>query len=136
MSTSLHSLAKRLAPDHVELSSLRTEVSSWLESTITEDDKAVLIGDIGVVLTELAANAIDHTESEYVSVVLHVDSSAVSIEVANDGDSSSIPEVVGWGSLAEGHRGRGLRLVRALCDDIELAGDERSTIVRCRFRFS
>jgi anti-sigma regulatory factor (Ser/Thr protein kinase) len=95
-----------------------------------------LIGDIGLVLTELAANAIDHTESEYVGVVLQVDSSAVSIEVANDGDSRSIPDVVGWGSLAEGDRGRGLRLVRALCDDIELAGDEQMTVVRCRFQLS
>ena len=127
----------RLAPaNHAALSTLRRSASDWLAGELGSNAGEV-IADLTVVLTELAANVIDHTDSETVAVELALaDDGFVTLVVANDGPVSAVPPAELWGKLDEGDRGRGLRLVKSFCDEILIGGDERHTTISCRRRLA
>lgn len=57
----------------------------------------------------------------------------VVLSVANPSPVAAIPPVAGWRAapgLTVG--GRGLGIVRRLCDDIELRGDDAQAVIVCR----
>ncbi len=123
--------------DHRQLSDARQQLRAWLHggdrADALSDDRRL---DIDVVVTELAANAIDHTEADDVEVVVRVGTTWATIEVTNTGPCDLVPPVERWGDLTQGDRGRGLRIVRALADDIDIMGDGHATTIRCRVRIS
>lgn len=122
---------------HHELSGLRGRVTNWLRSDETDPRlTARLVADVDVVTTELVANAIDHTDSTWVQVDVDVGTDVVIVGVANLGPVHSVPPAECWGFLEEGDRGRGLRIVRALSNHIEISGDDRRTSVRCEIVIS
>lgn len=133
MGFTMSAFSSRIGARHVELSALREEAAVWLSQTLEESSDST-IADVSLVLTELAANVVDHTSSETVTVDLRVDDSSVTIEVSNDGPVSAVPPIGLWGEMAEGSRGRGLRLIRALCDDIAVTGDADRTCITCSYR--
>lgn len=130
-------LVRRFDADHEALSDARGEVNEWLRDhadTEVVDETTALALD--VVMTELAANVIDHTASPWVRLVVKLRPRHLMVEVANEGDMRAVPEVEQWGVLEEGHRGRGLRLVRRLGDDVDIRGDDDTTVVRWRAALS
>lgn len=117
-----------LAADHEVLSSAR---QALLASLAGELDGAV-VGDVGVVLAELAANAVDHTASTWIRVEVEVEGSVVLVIVSHDAPASSVPAVGGWACRPAAGRGLGLGIVRALCADVVVAGNGERTTLRCR----
>lgn len=126
------SFARSFTADHEVLSALRQSVSEWLADQV-ESDQA-LVADVAVVLTELAANVIDHTDAAEIDIDLRVGDADVTLEVANAGPVGAVPPIEQWGHLREGDRGRGLRLIAALCDEVVVSGDDLHTRIRCRCR--
>jgi hypothetical protein len=85
--------------------------------------------DIIAVVSELAANAICHTESGrggQFSVEVMWSGPHVSVMVG-DGGGASEPRII---EDADGEHGRGLRMVRALSVGVGVSGDERGRFVR------
>lgn len=114
---------------HLALSDVRQQVGAWLRERGEGSD--ILIGDVEMVLTELAANVIDHTASAVLDITVELPGDLVTVEVSNAGPVSAVPPVEVWGQLSEGTRGRGLRIIRALCTAVVVTGNERQTRIRC-----
>ena len=123
------SFAEEFSATHHALSGVRRQVGAWLRTQ--GHDSSVLVADVEMVLSELGANVVDHTSSPWISVALELRCDRVIVEVSNQGSARVVPAVAAWGDLAEGVRGRGLRIVRALCTTIVVTGDEQRTHVRC-----
>lgn len=131
------SFSKRFDADHRCLSDARAEVSAWLERSAAarslDPERAI---DLALVVTELAANAIDHSTTPWVWLDVDVDDDGAVVEVSNLGSVDDVPPVEEWASLEPTDRGRGLRIVQALTTNIEVGGDDGSTRVRCRLPLS
>ena len=129
-SDATHFTAKIPAAHH-QLSEARVELSSWLRSKLSgRTNTEAIVSDVTVVVTELAANVVDHTTSDWITLRIEVAPTAVVIEVVGGGPVDAIPIVEHWRDLEEGDRGRGLRIVRGICDDVEVSGDAEVTTVR------
>ncbi len=130
MTVSTARFTQQIAASHRELSDARPALVDWLrDGDVRIGD--TLADDIVVIVTELAANVIDHTSSPWVRVDVSTDADRVTVEVTHVGPAESIPPVHAWGRDVEGRRGRGLRMVRALADTVEVLGDDERAAVRC-----
>ena len=129
------SFARRVSADHASVSTLRRDASDWLRAVLGPDSGTTL-EDLAVVLTELAANVVDHTDSSLVDVDVRVDGEFVTVQVTNTGPVTVVPPTGEWGHVSDGDRGRGLRLVAALSDEILVVGDEHRTTITCRRRLT
>ncbi|MEM9466074.1 MAG: ATP-binding protein [Actinomycetota bacterium] len=117
---------RTIARSHLELSALRHDVRAWLERIGDAAHPSPI--DIDVVVTELVANAIDHTSSSSVDLTLAVAAGRVRVQVANDVGDDEPVLASEWREAGE--RGRGLRLVAALSSDLQLGVvDDRSVVV-------
>jgi anti-sigma regulatory factor (Ser/Thr protein kinase) len=94
--------------------------------------------DVRLVTSELVTNAIVHGRSAGavdVEVALRPPAEVI-LQVSNDGSVGAIPPVDEWRPAPPFARdGRGLGIVRRLCDAVEVRGDERVAIVVCRRRW-
>ena len=124
------SFARRVSADHAALSSARHSAVAWMHEQAGPECEAAA-ADMAVVLTELVANVIDHTDAADVDVALRVEDGRFVLEVANDGAATDLPSVDLWGRLQEDDRGRGLRLVAAFCDEVVVDGDDHRTRISC-----
>ena len=124
------SFAEEFSATHHQLSDVRRRVGAWMRGQ-GHDDAPILVGDVEMVITELAANVVDHTGSPWIRVAVELPGDRVTIEVSHQGSAHGVPAVEEWGELLEGTRGRGLRIVRALCNTIVVTGDVNRTHVRC-----
>ncbi len=123
--------------DHRHLSDARIESTDWLKTALVGVDRCdEIIEDSAVVVTELASNVIDHSKAD--SIVLHivVMPTVVVIEIGNQGAAGAVPHVSLWGVLDEGDRGRGLRIVRSICHEIEISDDGGFTLIRASIDLS
>ena len=100
---------------------------------------SVMVDDIELVTSELVTNAIIHPEpvpgrvgTVFLDVTL---TDAVVLSVANVGSASAIPPVESW-LLAPplAPSGRGLGIVRRLCDLVSVEQDGDRAVVHCRRR--
>lgn len=123
------SFAEEFSATHQALSDVRRQVGAWLRTQ--GHDSAVLVADIEVVLSELGANVVDHTSSPWIRLAMELTGYEVTVEVSNQGSALVVPNVEDWGDLVEGTRGRGLRIVRAVCTTVVVTGDEQHTHIRC-----
>ena len=124
---------RRFDADHRTLSDTRASYRAWFESDEAGvPASATTAIDTDVVVTELAANVIDHTASPWIWLEITSSPRAVTVTVSHIGPASTVPDVALWGVLEEGDRGRGLRMVRALCDQIEVDEHDEKTSIRCR----
>ena len=121
----------RFSPNVAMVSVGRHLLQDWL--TAQPIDEAA-VDDVLVIATELCANAIAASTGAARSIVLraHADRDALVVEVEDDGPGFEWPQ---WTDdeppdLAM-ERGRGLFLVRALSDAVEMVRSEDRTIVRC-----
>jgi len=97
---------------------------------------SVVIDDLELVTSELVTNAIVHPQpTGRPSVVhIHVDvSDAVVLSVANVGPADAIPPVDEWHPASPAAlSGRGLGIVRRLCDDVAVEQRGELAVVTCR----
>ncbi|MFJ8966017.1 SpoIIE family protein phosphatase [Lentzea sp. NPDC102401] len=121
------------APLHVtspaesrRLSELRGAVSEWAAAAGLSDDLAY---DLVLGYGEAAANVVDHaypdTTGTFDTEIVHRDG-AVRVTVRDHGRWRPAPE-------DPGHRGRGLQMIHALAEDVELDSDTTGTTVSFRF---
>jgi len=107
------------------LADLRTAVRRWLAA---EGVPPAAHDDIVLASDEAAANAIEHAyraaPSEPIEVELHRDDDVVVITVT-DGGTWRLDGV-------EGDRGRGIMIMRAVMDDVDIRTDEHGTVVTLR----
>ena len=117
----------------------RREVTEWLRGQIDGGqihNGGELIDELAVVVSELVTNAVRATQhpNATVEVAVHIDGSAVLLEVCNP--SATWVDVDRRWDLDDPLRlgGRGLLIVRSLVDDVTVDVDPRSvtTTVRCR----
>ena len=98
---------------------------------------SVVVDDIELVTSELVTNAIVHpqpTGRTNVVVHIHVDvSDAVVLSVANVGPATpSPPSTSGTPAPPAALSGRGLGIVRRLCDDVAVEQRGELAVVTCR----
>jgi len=111
--------SEEISATHLALSDARQHVGAWLRGN--GQHSQTLIGDVEMVLTELGANVIDHTSSPWIRVAIALPGERVTVEIANQGAVDAVPPVESWG----------LRIIRALCAEVAVFGDEKSTHIRC-----
>jgi anti-sigma regulatory factor (Ser/Thr protein kinase) len=97
---------------------------------------SVVIDDIELVTSELVTNAIIHPRrgDRPNAVYVHVASAdQIVLSVANVGSISAIPPVEAWLPASPGAlSGRGLGIVRRLCDEVEVEQRGDLAVVTCR----
>jgi anti-sigma regulatory factor (Ser/Thr protein kinase) len=97
---------------------------------------SVVIDDIELVTSELVTNAIVHPRpTDRPNVVrLHVEvSDWIELSVANVGSAAAIPDVHEWNPVPPAAMsGRGLGIVRRLCDDVAVEQRGEHAVVSCR----
>lgn len=88
-----------------------------------------------LVLTELAANVVDHTDSDWIDLAAAATATELVLEVSHDGDVADIPPIDTWDRIGPDtdhpDRGHGLRLIRRLTSWIEIDAADGSARVRC-----
>lgn len=93
------------------------------------------VSDIQLVASELVTNALHHGLAAAIDVAVQVRPTVeVMLIVANAGPAAAIPPIERW-TTPEGlaTSGRGLGIVRHLCDHVEVRGDEAQAVVECRY---
>jgi anti-sigma regulatory factor (Ser/Thr protein kinase) len=95
------------------------------------------LGDIELATSELVTNAVEHGAHEPVTVGVETTATTVIVAVTSARSSAAMGEPSSWsGPLPAMRTGRGLAIVRAVSDEIEVdAGDDALTI-RCTFRIA
>jgi anti-sigma regulatory factor (Ser/Thr protein kinase) len=116
-----------LAPTPENVVVARRFVGSWL-STVTSD--RMVIGDLELAVSELVTNAIEHGDHHDVSVELNLEGSLLSMSVTSRGNVGDLAPTAAWELAgAESVTGRGLGIVRAVVDQIDVTRDsDRVTI--------
>ncbi len=131
-----------LSPDHfsarpidglADLAVLRAEFGHWLRDLGLDDDK---VDDLLVVISELAANAVRESAENAVppTVEASFDAREIELAVANEVDVTSRRTPTGGWDLEDPLRagGRGLLVVSALVDEVDVQVDGQRLCVRCR----
>lgn len=115
-----------------DLSDVRGEFVSWLEGMGVEEDR---IDDLSVVLSELGANAVRETPAGAGAalVAATIDGATLTIEVSNEVSPASVPPSDHEWDLSDPLRtgGRGLMLVSAFVDEVDVDVVDRRLVVRC-----
>jgi serine/threonine-protein kinase RsbW len=130
----VHRLAAREAFEHVfaaspsELARLRERLRAWLDGNAvgTDDARGIVLA-----VSETAANAIEHGYGcdgvGIVSVRAHLDDGLLELAVRDEGTWRGRN---GGDRAGESDRGRGLRIVEALVDDVSIDHGDGATVVR------
>ncbi|GLY49948.1 SpoIIE family protein phosphatase [Lentzea sp. NBRC 102530] len=112
-----------------QLSGLRAAVSEWTTVSGLSEDRSY---DLLLAYGEAAANAVDHAyEQARGTFSTHLAHTGGSVQVTVEDNGSWRPP-----DAEPGHRGRGLRMIRALADDVELTTSGTGTTIRFRFATS
>ena len=114
-----------IPPSHFDLSSLRHEVRAWLDSR--PDSERPPSADVDIVVTELVANAIDHTDAPAIDLTVVAEGPTLRVVVANDRGPEELVLASAWAE--SGVRGRGLRIVAALSADLRLQTENGRSVV-------
>ena len=95
-----------------------------------------IIDDIELVTSELVTNAIIHPRPDDGSAAVRVRvvlDDAVEVVVANHGSVATIPPVEHWAPAPPfALSGRGLGIVRRLCDDVTVEQSAERAVITCR----
>ena len=114
-----------IPPSHLDLSSLRHEVRAWLDAR--PDSGRPPSADVDLVVTELVANAIDHTDAPVIDLTVVAEGPTLRVEVANDRGPEEPVLASAWAE--SGARGRGLRIVAALSAELRLQTENGRSVV-------
>lgn len=123
---------RRIAPDTALLGPLRAEVRAHLESRDADISERTL-DDVELVLAELMANAVEASpEDDQIEVYVGYSTGRVTVEVIDLGKGFTPPTEISVEPLAE--RGRGLLLVHAVADRVDVRSADDGTHVRAVVR--
>jgi anti-sigma regulatory factor (Ser/Thr protein kinase) len=114
-----------LSPDPNALRTLRRTIGRWLEATGATADES---RDIQMACHETSSNAIEHGHKfgdGAVRLEALCDDGEVFVTVSDEGS---------WREPRDSDRGRGLKLVEAMMDSVEVEPGEDGTVVRMRRR--
>ena len=106
---------------------------------VRQQVRSVTAGDVtsDVVLatSELVTNAVQHGPSSTVTVTVHTDDNTVAVTVENDGSAPDVPTDVGDWTIAapSAPNGRGLGIVRAISDRVEMTRTASSVSITVEF---
>lgn len=123
-------LELEVPPHAVSVGRARHAVATFLAANAVP---TVVVDDFELITSELVTNAVIHpvVTERPVRVSVSV-GSGVQLEVAHDGPSSALPPVERWQLAPPTERsGRGLGIVRRLCDEIQVSQDGPWAIVAC-----
>jgi PAS domain S-box-containing protein len=116
-------LLRRIPADPEELAPLRRELAAWLADAGLSPDRAA---DLVLAVDEACANAVEHAYG-------FDRQRQVTVEVARPGEHEVIARVSDSGHWLDheqdGHRGRGLNIIRAMVDDCRIESDGNGTTV-------
>ncbi len=114
-----------------ELSDLRADFVAWLRDVGVDGDT---VDDLSVVLSELGANAIRETPAgaDPALVEASIDGRRLELTVSNEVGPDAASQMSDW-DLQDPLRtgGRGLLLVSAFVDEVDVEVAERRLVVRC-----
>lgn len=122
----------RFAPSLPAIRLARHILANWLELQPGVDVDG--IDDLLVACSELVTNAVRHAVGDVVSLRVLADGDSVVLEIEDDGDGFAWPA---WNIADVGdddEHGRGLFIVEALTDEVEVVTSRGRTVVRCRKR--
>ena len=105
------------------LTGLRRTLGRWLEAAGASNEESQ---DIRMAAHEAACNSMEHAYG-FEEATFKLDASRVNGEV-----SITVSDTGGWREPRKTDRGRGLELMRALMDDVELEAGDDGTTVRMR----
>ena len=112
-----------------ELAGMRHRITAWMEQAAVPEN---MMTDIVLAVNEACANSIEHAyrghEQGTVRVEAQCDGAQVQIRVTDFGSWKAAPDTAG-------DRGRGLMLIRAVSDWLELDCTREGTTVDMTFRF-
>lgn len=125
----------RLAPLNIEtpavaeeLAGIRLRLTSWLQAAEVGGEQ---INDIVLVLSEACTNCVEHAYRGH-----EVGTMRLHAEAADDEIRARVVDSGSWKTPAAnpGNSGRGLVLIRAISDSVEVANTARGTTFEFRFR--
>jgi anti-sigma regulatory factor (Ser/Thr protein kinase) len=122
----------RFSPSLPAIRLARHVLANWLE--LQPGVHVDGIDDLLVACSELVTNAVRHATGRHDQVVLRVMATgdAVVLEIEDDGDGFAWPvSRVMADVLADDESGRGLFIVEALTDQVEVLVSQGRTVVRC-----
>jgi anti-sigma regulatory factor (Ser/Thr protein kinase) len=108
----------------------RRAVASFLSASAVP---SVVVDDIELVTSELVTNAVVHpVPSDHPIRICVSVGAAVMLEVAHHGPSTALPPVETWQMAAPAEpSGRGLGIVRRLCDEVQVSQEGGWAVVAC-----
>jgi anti-sigma regulatory factor (Ser/Thr protein kinase) len=114
-------LRLRLEAEARRLADVRSAIRAWLSSLQVDRPE-----DVVLAVDEAVANAIEHSRRKefapaFIDVVAKTDGDAIRVDVMNDG--SWQPQQI------DETRGRGLNIIGALMDDVQVASTSSGTRV-------
>jgi anti-sigma regulatory factor (Ser/Thr protein kinase) len=121
-------LSMEVPAEAAALAGVRAEVRRWLASAGAQKDE---INDLTLACSEACANAVEHPTARAVGVIRlvgEVTECTVTLIVNDDGQWHPGPP--------EPDRGRGLTIMRALVDSVEILPSGSGTEVRLRRRLA
>ena len=124
-------LVLRLRADAADISHARHEVAAYLSD---RGVSSTVIDDMELVTSELVTNAVVHGREGTVGVEVDAEGEIV-VTVSNRGPSQAIPPIAEWRpGPPQARSGRGLGIVRRLCDAVAVLEIDETTVVVCRRR--
>jgi serine/threonine-protein kinase RsbW len=94
---------------------------------------STVVDDLELVVSELVTNAIVHRSAGDAVAVLVMLGESIDVEVANHGSAAAVPPVGEWRVASPDEMsGRGLGIVRRLCDEAAIRQDGERVVVACR----
>jgi anti-sigma regulatory factor (Ser/Thr protein kinase) len=124
---------RHLPPDHSLLGPLRHDVAAELADRAAPS----LVSDAVLVISELTTNAITAARTSSEDVVVRVrapEDDELIIEVEDNGPGFAFDDRMTRRPRGEDERGRGLRIVEAVADDVQVDRVQHRTRVRALLR--
>jgi serine/threonine-protein kinase RsbW len=124
-------LVLRLRADTADVSHARHEVAAYLAD---RGVSSTVVDDMELVTSELVTNAVVHGRRGMIGVEVDAEGEIV-VTVSNHGPSQAIPPIAEWRpGPPQARSGRGLGIVRRLCDAVAVLEIDDTTVVVCRRR--
>jgi anti-sigma regulatory factor (Ser/Thr protein kinase) len=124
-------LVLRLRALPADVSQARHEVAAFLAA---RGVSSMVVDDVELVTSELVTNAVVHGRRGSIGVEVDTESEIV-VTVSNLGPAHLIPPIDEWRAVSPlAPSGRGLGIVRRLCDDVAVLEIDDTTVVVCRRR--
>lgn len=108
----LRCFRRTISMDPQHLAPLRSSLRAWLDDLAM---KRGMVDDVVLACNEACANAIEHANGAHdgtINVSAEMDQAEIVVTVRDDGSWREVP--------AQGNRGRGLAIIRAVMDDVAI----------------